>query len=66
MRVFMQMMFGFPESCRVAPQGYEPTVLYPKRPSKPLFQGLTTQCEKMEIPFLTDMPEVGSSSLRAV
>ncbi|XP_027891107.1 NAD(P)H-hydrate epimerase [Xiphophorus couchianus] len=37
--------------------GYEPTVLYPKRPSKPLFQGLTTQCEKMEIPFLTDMPE---------
>ncbi|XP_014858805.1 PREDICTED: NAD(P)H-hydrate epimerase [Poecilia mexicana] len=37
--------------------GYEPTVLYPKRPSKPLFQGLTTQCEKMEIPFLTEMPE---------
>ncbi|XP_054910913.1 NAD(P)H-hydrate epimerase [Poeciliopsis prolifica] len=37
--------------------GYEPTVLYPKRPSKPLFQGLTTQCEKMEIPFLTDIPE---------
>ncbi|PWA16780.1 hypothetical protein CCH79_00017877, partial [Gambusia affinis] len=37
--------------------GYEPSVLYPKRPSKPLFQGLTTQCEKMEIPFLSDMPE---------
>lgn len=37
--------------------GYEPTVLYPKRPSKPLFQGLTTQCQKMEIPFLTEMPE---------
>ncbi|XP_008421175.1 NAD(P)H-hydrate epimerase [Poecilia reticulata] len=37
--------------------GYEPAVLYPKRPSKPPFQGLTTQCEKMEIPFLTDMPE---------
>ncbi|KAJ0003511.1 hypothetical protein NQD34_008609 [Periophthalmus magnuspinnatus] len=37
--------------------GYEPTVLYPKRPNKPLFQGLTTQCEKMEIPFLTEMPE---------
>ncbi|KAM9383891.1 NAD(P)H-hydrate epimerase isoform 1-T2 [Pholidichthys leucotaenia] len=37
--------------------GYEPTILYPKRPNKPLFQGLTTQCEKMEIPFLTDMPE---------
>uniref|UniRef100_A0A3P9L0G6 NAD(P)H-hydrate epimerase n=1 Tax=Oryzias latipes TaxID=8090 RepID=A0A3P9L0G6_ORYLA len=38
--------------------GYEPTILYPKRPNKPLFQGLTTQCQKMEIPFLTDMPEV--------
>ncbi|XP_015239918.1 PREDICTED: NAD(P)H-hydrate epimerase [Cyprinodon variegatus] len=37
--------------------GYEPTILYPKRPNKPLFQGLTTQCEKMEIPFLTEMPE---------
>lgn len=39
-------------------QGYEPTILYPKRPNKVLFQGLTTQCEKMEIPFLTEMPEV--------
>lgn len=39
-------------------QGYEPTILYPKRPNKPLFQGLTTQCQKMEIPFLTEMPEV--------
>ncbi|XP_057684619.1 NAD(P)H-hydrate epimerase [Corythoichthys intestinalis] len=37
--------------------GYEPSILYPKRPNKPLFQGLTTQCEKMEIPFLTEMPE---------
>ncbi|KAM8883506.1 NAD(P)H-hydrate epimerase [Synchiropus picturatus] len=37
--------------------GYEPTILYPKRPNKPLFQGLTTQCEKMEIPFLTETPE---------
>ncbi|KAG7500125.1 hypothetical protein JOB18_009646 [Solea senegalensis] len=38
--------------------GYEPAILYPKRPNKPLFQGLTTQCQKMEIPFLTEMPEV--------
>ncbi|KAM8840305.1 NAD(P)H-hydrate epimerase isoform 1-T2 [Spinachia spinachia] len=37
--------------------GYEPTILYPRRPNKPLFQGLTTQCHKMEIPFLTEMPE---------
>ncbi|CAL8298928.1 unnamed protein product [Lota lota] len=37
--------------------GYEPTILYPKRPNKPLFQGLTTQCEKMDIPFLSEMPE---------
>lgn len=39
-------------------QGYEPLIFYPKRPNKPLFQGLTTQCEKMEIPFLSNMPEV--------
>nr|XP_056709084.1 NAD(P)H-hydrate epimerase [Euleptes europaea] len=34
--------------------GYEPTVYYPKRPKKPLFEGLTTQCQKMEIPFLSE------------
>ncbi|TRY74368.1 hypothetical protein DNTS_032056 [Danionella cerebrum] len=37
--------------------GYEPSVLYPKRPSKQLFLNLSTQCEKMEIPFLREMPE---------
>ncbi|XP_060798302.1 NAD(P)H-hydrate epimerase [Neoarius graeffei] len=37
--------------------GYEPDVLYPKRPNKQLFQNLTTQCEKMEISFLSEMPE---------
>ncbi|KAG7248591.1 hypothetical protein CRUP_003316 [Coryphaenoides rupestris] len=37
--------------------GYEPAILYPKRPNKPLFRGLTTQCEKMDIPFLSEMPE---------
>lgn len=43
-------------------QGYEPTVYYPKRPSKPLFEGLTTQCQKMDIPFLPEFPaEVRSS-----
>ncbi|XP_072840139.2 NAD(P)H-hydrate epimerase [Pogona vitticeps] len=36
--------------------GYEPTLHYPKRPSKPLFEGLTTQCEKMGIPFLSEFP----------
>ncbi|NXK87080.1 NNRE epimerase, partial [Formicarius rufipectus] len=36
--------------------GYQPTVYYPKRPSKPLFEGLTTQCEKMDIPFLAEFP----------
>ncbi|NXJ41436.1 NNRE epimerase, partial [Ciconia maguari] len=37
-------------------QGYEPTVYYPKRPNKPLFEGLTTQCQKMDIPFLPEFP----------
>ncbi|XP_064416609.1 NAD(P)H-hydrate epimerase [Latimeria chalumnae] len=36
--------------------GYQPTIYYPKRPNKPLFKALTTQCEKMEIPFLEEFP----------
>uniref|UniRef100_A0A8D0G6U7 NAD(P)H-hydrate epimerase n=1 Tax=Sphenodon punctatus TaxID=8508 RepID=A0A8D0G6U7_SPHPU len=36
--------------------GYEPTLYYPKRPNKPLFEGLTTQCQKMDIPFLSEFP----------
>ncbi|XP_067425825.1 NAD(P)H-hydrate epimerase [Emydura macquarii macquarii] len=36
--------------------GYEPAVYYPKRPSKTLFEGLTTQCQKMDIPFLSEFP----------
>ncbi|NXD17787.1 NNRE epimerase, partial [Nothocercus nigrocapillus] len=36
--------------------GYEPTVHYPKRPNKPLFEGLTTQCQKMGISFLPEFP----------
>ncbi|XP_078482432.1 NAD(P)H-hydrate epimerase-like [Ciona intestinalis] len=36
--------------------GYEPHILYPKRPKKPLFEALTTQCEKMGLHFLTEMP----------
>ncbi|XP_070586364.1 NAD(P)H-hydrate epimerase [Erythrolamprus reginae] len=36
--------------------GYEPTLYYPKRPSEPLFEGLATQCQKMEIPFLEEFP----------
>ncbi|XP_050786492.1 NAD(P)H-hydrate epimerase [Gopherus flavomarginatus] len=36
--------------------GYEPSVHYPKRPGKALFEGLTTQCQKMDIPFLSEFP----------
>lgn len=36
--------------------GYHPTVYYPKRPNKPLFTALVTQCQKMDIPFLGEMP----------
>ncbi|KAF1318672.1 Yjef family domain-containing protein, partial [Globisporangium splendens] len=32
--------------------GYSPTILYPKRTSRPLFQGLVTQCQQLEIPFV--------------
>ncbi|NXX48958.1 NNRE epimerase, partial [Tricholaema leucomelas] len=36
--------------------GYEPTIHYPKRPNKPLFEALTTQCQGMGISFLPDFP----------
>ncbi|KAF6293304.1 NAD(P)HX epimerase [Rhinolophus ferrumequinum] len=36
--------------------GYQPTIYYPKRPNKPLFAALVTQCQKMDIPFLAEMP----------
>ncbi|XP_072917417.1 NAD(P)H-hydrate epimerase [Hemitrygon akajei] len=36
--------------------GYEPAIFYPKQSSKPLFQSLTTQCQKMDIPFLAEFP----------
>ncbi|XP_036411114.1 NAD(P)H-hydrate epimerase [Megalops cyprinoides] len=36
--------------------GYEPSIVYPKRPNKPLFKNLTVQCEKTDIPFLAEMP----------
>ncbi|KAM8818753.1 LOW QUALITY PROTEIN: NAD(P)H-hydrate epimerase-like [Rhynchonycteris naso] len=37
--------------------GYQPTIYYPKRPNKPLFTALMTQCLKMDIPFLGEMPQ---------
>uniref|UniRef100_H0W4F9 NAD(P)H-hydrate epimerase n=1 Tax=Cavia porcellus TaxID=10141 RepID=H0W4F9_CAVPO len=36
--------------------GYQPSIYYPKRPNKPLFTALVTQCQKMDIPFLGEMP----------
>ncbi|XP_062898038.1 NAD(P)H-hydrate epimerase [Mobula hypostoma] len=36
--------------------GYKPAIFYPKQSSKPLFQSLTTQCQKMDIPFLAEFP----------
>ncbi|GFY44982.1 NAD(P)H-hydrate epimerase [Trichonephila inaurata madagascariensis] len=38
--------------------GYEPTVFYPRRTNKPLFENLVVQCQEMDIPFLFFMPEV--------
>ncbi|XP_036297882.1 NAD(P)H-hydrate epimerase isoform X2 [Pipistrellus kuhlii] len=40
--------------------GYQPTIYYPKRPNKPLFTALVTQCQKMHIPFLEEMPPQAS------
>ncbi|KAK6634310.1 hypothetical protein RUM44_004921 [Polyplax serrata] len=36
--------------------GFEPTVYYPKRPDKTLYQNLSHQCSAMKINFLNDMP----------
>ncbi|XP_069864059.1 yjeF N-terminal domain-containing protein 3 [Dipodomys merriami] len=35
---------------------YEPTIFYPTRACAPLHRDLTTQCEKMDIPFLSYLP----------
>ncbi|XP_044628935.1 yjeF N-terminal domain-containing protein 3 isoform X1 [Equus asinus] len=54
---------------------YEPTIFYPTRSLDPLHRDLTTQCEKMDIPFLSYLPtevsvpwqlgwEVGDGALR--
>jgi NAD(P)H-hydrate epimerase len=36
--------------------GYYPSVYYPKRTEKPLYQNLTIQCQAMAIPFLEEAP----------
>ncbi|XP_044309368.1 yjeF N-terminal domain-containing protein 3 [Varanus komodoensis] len=35
---------------------YEPTIFYPKPSSNPLYRDFITQCEKMDIPFLSYLP----------
>ncbi|KAG8450021.1 hypothetical protein GDO86_016634 [Hymenochirus boettgeri] len=37
--------------------GYLPAIHYPKRPNKTLFDNLTTQCQKMDIAFLSEFPQ---------
>ena len=31
-------------------------MFYPKRTAKPLYQGLTTQCQKMGVAFIDELP----------
>ncbi|KAG8179795.1 hypothetical protein JTE90_002833 [Oedothorax gibbosus] len=38
--------------------GYEPTIFYPKRTNKTLYESLTIQCQEMDIPFLSFLPDV--------
>jgi hypothetical protein len=46
------------------PQEYEPTIFYPTRSLDGLHRDLTTQCEKMDIPFLSYLPtEVSAGGL---
>ena len=48
---------GLVAARHLAQFGYRPAVLYPKRPSRPLFVNLATQMEMMAIPLLDAMPE---------
>ncbi|KAL3671877.1 hypothetical protein V7S43_002545 [Phytophthora oleae] len=40
--------------------GYSPSILYPKRSAKPLFQGLVTQCEQLKIPFIEQIQDASA------
>ena len=37
-------------------QGYKPTIFYPKRVSKPLYDNLFKQCEGLDMPVLSFFP----------
>lgn len=37
--------------------GYNPSVFYPKQSSKQLFKNLVTQCQQLDIPFLSFLPD---------
>ncbi|XP_063132000.1 yjeF N-terminal domain-containing protein 3 isoform X3 [Rattus norvegicus] len=43
-----------PNPC--SPQEYQPSIFYPARSADALHRDLTTQCEKMDIPFLSFLP----------
>ncbi|KAF1774828.1 YjeF N-terminal domain-containing protein [Phytophthora cactorum] len=40
--------------------GYSPSILYPKRSAKPLFQGLMAQCEQLKIPILEQIQDASA------
>jgi len=40
--------------------GYNVTGYYPKRRDLAWYKALTTQCEKLDIPFIADMPLASS------
>jgi NAD(P)H-hydrate epimerase len=37
-------------------KGYKPSIFYPKRTDKPLYNSLVNQCEKLNMPFLIKFP----------
>ncbi|XP_040548793.1 yjeF N-terminal domain-containing protein 3 isoform X7 [Gallus gallus] len=52
-----QLIEMWGHACAVAvTKDYEPTIFYPKRSLDPLYRDFTTQCEKMDIPFLSYLP----------
>nr|CAH8827560.1 unnamed protein product [Trichobilharzia regenti] len=45
-------------SCAVAiNKGYKPSVYYPRTPTNQLYKNLIIQCEKMDVPFLSNLTD---------
>lgn len=45
---------------------FKPTIYYPKRVDKPIYNNLVKQCELMDLQFLESCPEISTASYRFI